>query len=315
MASYLGHDHQHDGIDRRGFLKCMAWAGTGLVFTVTSGGLLTSCTLPQALGGPPKVDGFSFVQVSDNHIGFNAAGVNTDVTKTFEQVVERINALPVRPAMVIHTGDLAHLSKPAEFDTNMQILKTIKTDQFFTVPGEHDVIGDGGKGFRDRFLPKGQEKDYYSFDTHGVHFVALSNAGVEDSFGVLGTAQLDWLKKDLQGVNHDTPIVVFAHVPLYAVYPAWGWTTKDQAQAIALLQPFSSVTVLNGHIHQVLSQVEGNIRFFTAASTAFPQHKPGVDNQGAYKLPADQLLQLLGYRTVTVVPGQHDLALVNGFLG
>jgi 3',5'-cyclic AMP phosphodiesterase CpdA len=293
----------------------MAWAGTGLVFTVTAGGLLTSCTLPQALGGAPKVDGFSFVQVSDNHIGFSAPGVNTDVAKTFEQVVERINALPQRPNMVIHTGDLSHLSKPAEFDTNLQILKTIKTDQFFTVPGEHDVIGDAGKAYRERFLPKGQSTDYYSFDTHGVHFIALSNAGVEDSFGVLGATQLDWLKKDLQSVNHDTPVVVFAHVPLYAVYPPWGWTTKDQGQAMELLQPFSSVTVLNGHIHQVLSQVEGNIRFFTASSTAFPQHKPGVESQGAYKLPADELLRLLGYRTITVVPGQHDLALMNSSLG
>ena len=314
MTSYLKDDHQHDGIDRRGFLKCMAWAGTGLVFSVTAGGLLTSCTLPQALGGAPPVEGFTFVQVSDNHIGFTAPGVNTDVVGTFQQVVQRINALPQRPAMVIHTGDLSHLSKPAEFDTNMQILKSIKADQFFTVPGEHDVIGDAGKSYRDRFLPKGQAADYYSFDYKGMHFVALSNAGVEDSFGMLGATQIDWLKKDLQSVNHDTPIVVFAHVPLYAVYEPWGWTTKDQAQAMALLQPFSSVTVLNGHIHQVLSQVEGNIRFFTANSTAFPQHKPGDQNQGAYKLPADQLLQTLGYRTVTVVPGQHDLAIVDQVL-
>ena len=314
MSSFIKHDHQHDGVDRRGFLKCMAWAGTGLVWTVTAGGLLTSCTLPQALGGAPKVDGFSFVQVSDNHIGFSAPGVNTDVVKTFEQVVERINALSQRPAMVLHTGDLSHLSKPAEFDTNQQIMKSIKTDQFFTVPGEHDVIGDGGKGYRDRFAQKGQPKDYYSFDYHGVHFVGLSNIGTEDTFGVLGTAQIDWLTKDLQSINHDTPVVVFAHVPLYAIYPAWGWTTKDSAQALDLLKPFSSVTVLNGHIHQVLSQVEGKIRFYTANSTAFPQHHPGDGQQGAYQLPADELLRTLGYRTVAVVPGQHDLTVVDSVL-
>src|SRR5258708_30137683 len=164
MASYLTNDHQHDGIDRRGFLKCMAWAGTGLVFTVTAGGLLTSGTLPQALGGPPPVEGFSFVQVSDNHIGFTAPGVNTDVTKTFAQVVERINALPQRPAMVIHTGDLSHPSKPAEFDTNLQILKSIKADQFFTVPGAQDVIGDGGHAYRGRLLWRRHTMGYYSFD-------------------------------------------------------------------------------------------------------------------------------------------------------
>lgn len=310
MTQRISHDHQHDGIDRRGFLRCMAWAGTGLVWTVTAGGALTACGLPQALSGP-AAEGFSFVQISDNHIGFAADGVNADVTRTFQQVVERINALPQRPAMVLHTGDLTHLSKPDQFDLTHQIMSTVKTDQVFYVPGEHDVIGDHGAAFRQRFALKSARKDWYSVDYKGVHFIGLWNIGTENQFGVMGNEQIDWLKSDLATVNHDTPVVVFAHIPLYAVYPAWGWYTRDSAAAIELLKPFSSVTVLNGHIHQVLSQAEGKIRFFTANSTAFPQHAPGDGQPGAYKLPGDQLLRRLGYRSITVVPGQGDLAVVD----
>ena len=301
-----------DGIDRRGFLKCMAWAGTGLVWTVGSSGLLSACTIGSQRA--PKVDGFTFVQVSDNHVGFSADGVNTDVTATLRQVVDKINALPKRPSMVIHTGDVSHLSKASEFDTASELLGLIKTDGMFFVGGEHDVIDDNGAGFRQRFRQPGQTADWYSFNTHGVHFAGLWNIGDETTFGVLGQDQLDWLKKDLAAVNHDTPLVVFAHVPLYALYPAWGWTTKDGEQAMALLKPFSSVTVLNGHIHQVATQVEGNIRFYTANSTAFPQHMPGDGQPGAYKLPADELLRKLGYREVTVVPGQRKLAIVDSTL-
>jgi 3',5'-cyclic AMP phosphodiesterase CpdA len=285
----------------------MAWAGTGLVWTVSAGGLLSACSLP--LGGAPKVDGFTFVQVSDSHVGFSAEGVNTDVSKTLQQVVDRINALPQQPALVIHTGDLTHLSKPAQFDDVKQIMSSIKTGSTFYVPGEHDVIGDNGAAYRKQFSPKSPDKGWYSTDYNGVHFVGLSNVGNEQTFGLVGTEQLDWLKKDLGAVNHDSPVVVFAHVPLYAVYPPWGWTTNDSAQVLELLKPFSSVTVLNGHIHQIMHQVEGNVHFHIADSTAFPQHKPGEGQPGAYKLATnDNVLRYLGYRTVTIVPGQQELA-------
>ncbi len=298
-----------DAVDRRGFLKCMAWAGTGLVWTVGSGGLLSACTVGSSPA--PKVEGFSFVQVSDNHMGFSAPGVNQDVAGTLQQLVDKINALPQRPAMMLHTGDVAHLSKPSEFDTAYHILSGIKTDGKFFVAGEHDVIDDNGQGFRQRFRQNGQTTDWFSFDTHGVHFAGLWNIGDETTFGVLGQEQLDWLKKDLARVNKDTSVVVFAHVPLWALYPQWGWVTKDGEQALALLKPFSSVTVLNGHIHQVATQVEGNIRIYTANSTAFPQHMPGVGEPGAYKLPAEELVRKLGYRSVTVVPGKQELAIVD----
>jgi 3',5'-cyclic AMP phosphodiesterase CpdA len=299
-----------DQLDRRGFLKCMAWAGTGLVWTVGSSGVLSACSLGTA-GPAPQVDGFSFVQVSDNHIGFSAEGVNTDSTGTLQKVVDKINALGQAPTLVIHTGDVSHLSKPSEFDTARQVLGGIKTGGMFFVAGEHDVIDDNGAGFRQRFRQTGQKADWFSFDTHGVHFIGLWNIGDETTFGVLGQEQLDWLKKELDGIHKDTPLVVFAHVPLWALYPSWGWVTKDGEQALALLKPFANVTALNGHIHQVVTQTEGNIRIFTANSTAFPQHMAGDGQPGAYKLPPDELPRKLGYRSVTVVPSGGPLAIAD----
>ncbi len=325
---------QAANLSRRKLLKCMAaWAGTGVIWTVGAGGLLTACgeitTAPattstaattaatsttnattQAVAATTIVatqaagqSGFSFVQISDTHIGFSAEGVNSDVGSTLQQAITRINALPQPPAFVLHTGDVSHLSKPTEFDMAHQLMNTIKTPNIFYVPGEHDVLNDQGAGFRQRFSAKTPDKTWYSMDYQGVHFIGLSNAGELDNFGMLGSEQLAWLQKDLAGVKKDNPLVVFAHVPLFTVYKPWTWETKDAAQAIALLKPFSAVTVLNGHIHQVVTQAEGNINFYTANSTAFPQHRPGVDKPNAYKLPANELLQNLGYRTVSISPG------------
>lgn len=308
-------------LTRRHLLKCMAaWTGTGIVWTIGAGGLLTACgdltstaapaitpSSPQAASPTTNAaasKGFSFIQVSDTHIGFNTDGVNTNVAGSLQQVITRINALPQRPDFVLHTGDVSHLSKPAEFDTAYQLMTTIKTPNIFYVPGEHDVIDDQGAGFRQRFLAKNSgSKSWYSMDYQGTHFIGLSNAGELDNFGMLGAEQLAWLQKDLAAVKKDTPLVIFAHVPLFTVYKPWSWETKDALQAINLLKPFSAVTVLNGHIHQVATQVEGTINFYTANSTAFPQHKPGVDKPNAYKLPASELLQTLGYRTINILAG------------
>jgi Icc protein len=323
-------------LTRRQLLKCMAaWTGTGIIWTMGVGGVLTACgdlsatpspsnavNLSQT-GGPVTASvgptgpqsqpvnttlanstgGFSFVQISDTHIGFNMAGVNTDVNDTLQQVITRLNNLPQRPDFVLHTGDVSHMSKPGEFDTAYQLMTTIKTPDVFYVPGEHDVINDQGAGFRQRFSIKTPGKSWYSMDYQGTHFIGLSNAGELDAFGMLGAEQLAWLQKDLALIKKDTPIVIFAHVPLFTVYKPWSWETKDAAQAIDLLKPFSAVTVLNGHIHQVVTQVEGNINFYTASSTAFPQHRPGVDKPNAYTLPASELLQNLGYRTVNLRQG------------
>ena len=311
------HDHNHDGIDRRGFLKCMAWAGTGAL-CVIKGGVLTSYSL--GLPGFEKhaAQGeLTFVQISDSHMGFDKAA-NPDVVGTFKAAIDKINALSAPPAFILHTGDISHLSKPAEFDTVDQLLKAASTKDVFFVPGEHDVLNDDGKQYLDRYGKGTQGSGWYSFDKRGVHFVGLVNvmnlkAG---GLGSLGGEQLEWLEKDVKHLSKSTPIVVFAHIPLWSVYPEWGWGTDDSAQALSYLKRFGSVTVLNGHIHQTMQKVEGNITFHTATSTAFPQPKPGEGpSPGPMKVPADQLRTLLGVTDVNYVRGRQALAVTDTNLG
>ncbi len=293
MASYILHDHNGDGIDRRGFLKCMAWAGTGLIWSV-AGGVLGSRSLAALERHGNAASTFGFVQISDSHIGFDKEA-NKDVVATLREAVNRVNALPSRPDFVIHTGDLTHLSKAAQFDTLDQVLKEMKTDQIFFVPGEHDVLDDDGVQYRERHGKGTLGHGWYSFDHHGVHFVGLVNvidlkAG---GLGLLGSEQLRWLERDLKPLKSSTPVVVFAHIPLWTIYPQWGWGTDDSAQALAYLKRFGSVTILNGHIHQVLQKTEGRVRFHTAMSTAFPQPAPGTaPAPGPMKVPAEQLRQV-----------------------
>ena len=310
------YDHNSDGIDRRGFLKCMAWAGTG-AFCVIQGGVLKSYSLSRLpeIGGAAAGD-LSFVQISDSHMGFSKPA-NPDVVGTLKAAVDKINALPTPPEFLLHTGDISHLSKPEEFDTVDQILKSTGKEVFF-VPGEHDVLNDDGKQFLERYGRGSKGAGWYSFDKKGVHFIGLVNvlnlkAG---GLGTLGHEQLEWMKKDVQHLKTSTPIVVFAHIPLWSVYPEWGWGTEDSAQALAYLKKFGSVTVLNGHIHQTMQKVEGNVTFHTAASTAFPQPQPGkADSPGPMKVPAEQLRGLLGITDVNQVRGQHALAVVDSTLG
>ena len=310
------HDHNGDGIDRRGFLQCMAWAGTGALF-VLQGGVLRSFALNQAAKAAELKGELSFVQISDSHIGFNKAA-NTDVLGTLQAAIDKINALPRPPAFVLHTGDLTQLSKPSEFDTLAEKLKGLKTERIFYVPGEHDVIDDNGKTFRERFTRDAQGDGWYSFDAHGTHFIGLVNvlnlkAG---GLGSLGQEQLEWLEKDVKHRKSSTPIVVFAHIPLWSVYPQWGWGTDDSAQALAYLKRFGSVTVLNGHIHQTMQKVEGNVTFHTAMSTAFPQPAPGTAaSPGPMKVPAEQLRNVLGITDVNYVRGKHALAIIDAPLG
>jgi len=318
MSRKIIHDHNHDGIDRRGFLECMAWAGTGAV-CVLSGGVLKSYALSDVL--TQKVENLkgdlSFVQISDSHIGFNKAA-NPDVTATLREAIARVNALATPPAFVIHTGDLTQLSKPEEFDTLAESLKSLKTDQIFYVPGEHDVLNDNGQIFHERFGKGTQGDGWYSFDQKGVHFIGLVNvlnlkAG---GLGSLGNDQLEWLEKDVAKLKSSTPIVVFAHIPLWSVYPDWGWGTDDGAQALSYMKRFGSVTVLNGHIHQTMQKVEGNITFHTACSTAFPQPAPGTPgaSPGPMKVPDDKLRSMLGITDVNFVRGSHSLAIVDSTL-
>jgi 3',5'-cyclic-AMP phosphodiesterase len=315
MTNRISLEQQGDGVDRRGFLECMAWVGTGLAWSVC-GGVLSSRALGQNADSQRKVD-FTFAQISDSHIGFSKEP-NKDVTATLELAISRINASPMRPDFLIHTGDLTHLAKPDEFDTCDQVLKTAKMNEVFYVPGEHDIFTDDGKLYLERYGKGTQGTGWRSFDHKGVHFIGLVNvmnlkAG---GLGVLGKEQLDWLRKDVASLGESTPIVVFAHVPLWTVYPKWGWGTEDSAQALSLLKRFGSVTVLNGHIHQILQKVEGNVTFHTARSTAFPQPEPGkAASPGPIKnVPADKLRSVLGLTTVAYVERNNSLAVVDSSL-
>jgi 3',5'-cyclic-AMP phosphodiesterase len=313
----IEHDHNNDGIDRRGFLKCMAWAGAGAL-CIVEGGVLKSFALGSQQPSAAKMHKtgqLSFVQVSDSHMGFNKPA-NPDVIATLKAAVDKINALPHPPEFILHTGDISHLSKPEEFDNVDQILKATNKEIFF-VPGEHDVLNDDGAMFRERYGRNSQGQGWYSFDKNGVHFIGLVNvinlkAG---GLGTLGNEQLEWLERDVKHLKSSTPIIVFAHIPLWTIYPQWGWGTDDSAQALSYLKKFGSVTVLNGHIHQTMQKVEGNVTFHTACSTAFPQPAPGKgEGPGPMKVPAEQLRSVLGITDVNYRRGRHALAVVDSSL-
>ena len=273
MSGAGGLGREDDGIDRRGFLDCMRWAGAGLIWTL-QGGVPTSRLLSAPNPYNRMSTEFCFVQISDSHIGFNKPA-NPDVNGTLAATVSKINAMPQAPDMVLHTGDCTHLAKAAEFDTMDQILKGLGQKQVFFVPGEHDVTGDDGKLYLERLGGHTTGKGWFSFNHKGIHFLGLNNVVQLEGMGRLGPEQLMWVKKDLAGVTKSTPVVVFAHIPLWSVYPEWNWGTQDSAELLSLLKSFGSVTVLNGHIHQTMQKVEGNVMFHTAMSTAFPQPKPG----------------------------------------
>jgi 3',5'-cyclic AMP phosphodiesterase CpdA len=283
------------------------------------GGVLKSFSMSRvAKMDAKKMTGeLSFVQISDSHMGFNKPA-NPDVGRTLKAAVDKINGLIKPPEFLIHTGDISHLSKPEEFDTVDQILKGASAKEVFYVPGEHDVLNDDGKQYLERYGKGTKGAGWYSFDKKGVHFMGLVNvlnlkAG---GLGTLGREQLEWMEDDVKHLKSSTPIVVFAHIPLWSVYPEWGWGTEESAQGLAYLKKFGSVTVLNGHIHQTMQKVEGNVTFHTAMSTAFPQPAPGkAASPGPMKVPAEQLKSVLGITEVNHVQGQHALAVVDSTLG
>jgi 3',5'-cyclic AMP phosphodiesterase CpdA len=310
------HDDSRRRVTRREALKCLAgWTGAAIVWTVAGG-------VPRAIGATregalaaSQSDGFTFVQISDTHIGFRKEA-NPDVVGSLRRAIADVNALPQAPAFVVHTGDVSHLSKPDEFGKARELLQELHVDRVHTVPGEHDTIDDGVTGYLKYFDHDRDGKAWYSFDQGGVHFVGLNNVlnFKANAMTSLGDDQIAWLRGDLAGVSHSTPVVVFAHIPLWTIWEPWGWGTADSAQAIELLRPFGSVTVLNGHIHQVLQKVEGNVSLHTAMSLAYPLPTPGqegIGEPGPVTVPAGELGKLIGTRTVSIVRGRHDLALID----
>jgi 3',5'-cyclic AMP phosphodiesterase CpdA len=301
-------------LDRRHFLECMAWVGTGAVWAM-SGGVLRGTPLGHSAHGSPMphgAGGLRFVQISDTHIGFDKPA-NTDVTATCRNAIEKIKSDPQPPAFVLHTGDLTHLSRPTEFDTLQQLVSDLSIPVFY-VPGEHDVLEDDGMAFRERFGKGTRGAGWQSFDHGGVHFIGLVNvvnlkAG---GLGSLGEEQIEWLERDVKRLSGSTPIVVFAHIPLWSAYPEWGWGTDDGARALSYLKRFGSVSVLNGHIHQVMQKVEGHVTFHTAMSTAFPQPAPGTaPSPGPLKVPGDRLRKLLGLSRISFHDVNHPIAITD----
>lgn len=284
--------------NRRQAMKCLLWGGAAVLWTFAGG-----VPRPLRLGGEAEageVRGFTFGQISDSHIGFKA-GAHPSAEDTLADAVAQMAAM--QPQFVIHSGDVSHLSAAEQFAVAGEIMQGVKRDVFY-VPGEHDTIGDDGKLFFERFGRGHGTGGWYSFDAHGVHFVGLVNVVnlTSTGLGSIGAAQIAWLKNDLKGRASSTPIVVFAHMPLWSIYPQWGWGTADAAPVLATLRRFGSVTVLNGHIHQVIQKVEGNVTYHTAYSTAFPQPAPGVGpGPGPLKVPADELKAMLGIRRLEVV--------------
>jgi len=302
-------NEEDKGVDRRHALECMIWAGTGVLWTL-AGGVPRSALLGSAQAAET---GFSFLQISDSHVGFDKPA-NPNALGTLQEAIGKIVAMPARPAFMIHTGDITHLSKPKQFDDADQVIGQARLDVHY-VPGEHDIIDETqGRAYLDRYGKNAKGAGWYSFDQEGVHFVGLFNvvdlkAG---GMGNLGADQLAWLADDLKSKSASTPIVVFAHIPLWTIAPEWGWGTEDSAQALTLLARFGSVTVLNGHIHQLMQKVEGNVTFHTARSTAFPQPAPGTaPAPGPMLVPAGDLRGLLGVRSVAFKQGASELAVTD----
>ncbi|KQY98078.1 metallophosphoesterase [Pseudolabrys sp. Root1462] len=300
-----------DGPSRRKVLECMTWAGTGVLWTVAGGVPASLGIIDEAVAQEAK--GFTFLQISDSHMGFDKPA-NPNAKGTLEEAITRARAIPGKPAFMIHTGDISHLSKASEFDDAEKIISQARLDVHY-VPGEHDLIDeDRGKLYMERYGRGTRGFGYYSFDANGVHFIGLVN--VVDlkggGLGYLGPEQLAWMENDLKGRSASQPIVVFAHIPLWTVYPEWGWGTDDGAQALGYLKRFGSVTVLNGHIHQVMQKVEGNVTFHTARSTAFPQPAPGTaPSPGPMKVADDKLRTLLGIADITFKQNEQRLAIVD----
>ena len=306
-----GLEDRGQGLGRREVLECMVWAGTGVLWTVSGGVPHSVGLIGDALAAEPT--GFTFLQMSDSHIGFDKAA-NPDALATLREAVAIVKAMPVKPSFIIHTGDITHLSKPAEFDNADKVFGETGVKVHW-VPGEHDIIDeDHGKAYLERYGKGTKGAGWYSYDDHGIHFVGLVN--VVDlkggGLGNFGAEQLAWLEADLKDRSNSTPIVVFAHIPLQVIYKEWGWGTDDGAQALSLLKRFGSVTILNGHIHQLAQKVEGNMTFHTALSTAFPQPAPGTaPSPGPMLVPADKLRTFLGLSTVNVVQGNKPLAIID----
>jgi 3',5'-cyclic AMP phosphodiesterase CpdA len=305
----MTEERDPQGMTRRQLIRHSAWFGSAVVLTVAGGEVISHIAGSTPTTSQATRPTLRFAQISDSHIGFSG-GANPNVAGTFSEAINQVNSLGYTPDFVIHTGDLTHLATPAQFDQVKQMLTGLNTPHIFTVPGEHDTGDDGGQKYRQAFGAGSRGDGWYSFDIAGVHVIALVNTVHLPKLGQLGTDQLEWIEKDVAGLSSDTPIIVFSHIPLFAMYPDWGWGTEDAAQALSYLKRFSSVTCLNGHVHQLFSKTEGNVTFYSGTTTAYPLPHPGDGPAPKpVTLPAGQLHDALGIREVTYTKGHQALAL------
>lgn len=300
----------HNGMTRRQLIRHTAWFGAAVGFAVAGGEVISHVAGRAAAAQHAHAQpALRFAQISDSHLGFTGAP-NPDVTATFGRAIEAVNNLGYTPDFVIHTGDLTHLSSPEQFDQVKQMMTGLKTPHVFTVPGEHDSVDDAGQKYRSAFGAGSVGDGWYSLDIAGVHLIALVNTLNLHKLGHLGTDQLEFVKKDVAGLSSDIPIIVFSHIPLFAMYPQWGWGTDDATQALSYLRRFSSVTCLNGHVHQLFSKTEDNVSFYSGTTTAYPLPHPGDGPAPKpVTLPAGKLRDALGIREVSYTRGETALAL------
>ncbi len=298
-----------NAMTRRQLIRHSAWFGAAVGFAVVGGEVISHVAGTAAAERARDRPTLRFAQVSDSHIGFSGPP-NPDVAGTFGRAIDEVNNLGYTTDFVIHTGDLTHLSSPEQFDRVKQMMSKLRTPHVFTVPGEHDSVDDAGQYYRSVFGAGTSGDGWYSFDIAGVHVIALVNTLNLKKLGHLGTDQLAFVERDVAGLSNDTPIIVFSHIPLFAMYPDWGWGTDDAARTLSHLSRVSSITCLNGHVHQLFSKTEGNVTFYSGTTTAYPLPHPGDGPAPKpVTLPAGKLRDVLGIREVNYTKGQAALAL------
>lgn len=310
--------------DRRELLKLLGVGGlvhsAALAGCAPQAGVLpTSPVSPGAPhsstpGGSPLVtpEAFAFLQLSDTHWGYSGAA-NPEAASTLRQAVATINASAVPLDFVVFTGDLTHRApddaeRRRRLKEFQSIVSELKVPVRHFLPGEHDADLDEGAAFRDLFGPT-----HYAFDHKGVHFVALDN--VSDPKSTIGQPQLEWLANDLKKVRPESPVVVFAHRPLFELQPDWDWTTADGSDAIRTLATHQNVTVFYGHIHQEHHFKTGAIAHHAARSLIFPLPAPGsAPKRVPLSWESAATDHGIGYRTIqeaagSASPEEHSLTL------
>jgi 3',5'-cyclic AMP phosphodiesterase CpdA len=298
-------------MSRRQLMRHSAWFGAAVALTVAGGEVISHVAGDGTASASPDTGQLRFVQVSDSHLGCKGPA-NPDVAATFAAAVNQVNSLGYEPDFVIHTGDITHLSAAAEFNQARDMMSDLRTPRVFTVPGEHDSINDGGRGYRKVFGAQSLGEGWYSFDIKGVHVISLVNTTSVDALGHLGNDQLDFVRRDIAGVSSETPVILFSHIPLFAMYPTWGWSTDDATKLLAMFRRFGSVTCLNGHVHQLFKKTEGNVTFHSATATCYPLPEPGKAKAPLpVTLPAGKLTAALGVRTVSYQTGTKNLAITD----